>query len=267
MQFDAAGLVDPDDVRRALRPNTRLVAMLHASNVTGAIQPVAAIGRLAQQHGARFLVDAAQSLGHVPISVNVMDADFLAAPGHKGLLGPLGTGMLYIRPGLESQLHSLRQGGTGTRSDEDRQPDTLPDKFEAGNHNVPGLIGLAAALRWIESQGISKIFEHEQQLADRLRNGLRSIPGMRIYAAKPSTSSVGVVSIAIEGYDPQEAAALLDASFGVQVRAGLHCAPLMHRALGTSESGGTVRFSVGPFNTTSDIDAAITAVSEITTQA
>ncbi len=263
VRCDASGLVSPNEIQAALRWNTRLIAMLHASNVTGAIQPVAEIGRLAQQHGARFLVDVAQSLGHVPLSIDEMHADFLAAPGHKGLLGPLGTGVLYVRPGLESQLQSLRQGGTGTRSDEDRQPETVPDKFEAGNHNVPGLIGLAAALRWIESQGIPKIFEHEQQLADRLRQGLRTIPGVRMYEAKPSTSSVGVVSIAIEGYDPQEAAALLDVSFGVQVRAGLHCAPLVHRALGTLEQGGTVRFSLGAFNTNDDVDAAIAAVKEI----
>ena len=269
------GIVDPDDVRRALRPNTRLVAMTHASNITGAVQPAAEIGQLVKQHGARFLVDAAQSLGHLPIDVDALHADLLAAPGHKGLLGPLGTGILYIRPGVENQLQTIRQGGTGTESDQDRQPDLLPQKFEPGNHNVPGLVGLAAALEWLQIQGISVIEAHEQQLADRLRTGLLSIHGVTLHGPKPSIRATGsaqspvppsaaVVSISIDGYDPQEAAAVLDASFGVQVRAGLHCAPLMHKAIGTLDRGGTVRFSIGAFNTSEEIDAAIDAVKKLT---
>lgn len=268
VRCDAAGLVDPDDIRRALRPNTRLVTVLHASNVTGVIEPVAEIGRVARGHGARFLVDAAQSLGHVPLSVDETQADFLAAPGHKGLLGPLGTGLLYVRRGLESELQSLRQGGTGTRSDEDRQPESLPDKFEAGNHNVPGLVGLSAALQWLEGHTVAAIRDHEQRLARRLCIGLREIPRVTLYG-KPASGAeadsryVGVVSLTIQGYDPQEAAALLDATFHVQVRAGLHCAPLMHRAIGAAELGGTVRFSLGAFNSDDDVDAAIHAVREV----
>ena len=261
VRCDASGQVNPDDIRRALQPNTKLVAILHASNVTGVIQPIPEIGRIVHEHGARFLVDAAQSLGHVPVSVDELQADLLAAPGHKGLLGPLGTGVLYIRPGLEAELLSARQGGTGSRSDEDRQPDFLPDKFEAGNHNVPGLVGLAAAVAWLEAKGVTALHDHEQRLSQRLRNGLQNIPRIKLHGTANQT--VGVVSITIEGYDPQEAAALLDASFGVQTRAGLHCAPLMHRALGTIETGGTIRFSIGAFNTTEDIDAAIAAVKEI----
>ena len=176
VRCDASGLVNPDDIRRALQPETKLVAILHASNVTGVIQPIPEIGRIVHQHGARFLVDAAQSLGHVPVSVDELHADLLAAPGHKGLLGPLGTGVLYVRPGLEAELASPRQGGTGSRSDEDRQPDFLPDKFEAGNHNVPGLVGLAAALAWLEAKGVTALHDHEQRLSQRLRSGLRKIP-------------------------------------------------------------------------------------------
>jgi cysteine desulfurase / selenocysteine lyase len=264
VKCDAKGLVDPGDLRRALKSNTKLIAILHASNVTGVIEPVAEIGRIVRSHGARFLVDAAQSLGHVHLSVDEMQADLLAAPGHKGLLGPLGTGVLYVRPGLESQLQSLRQGGTGSRSDEDRQPETVPDKFEAGNHNVPGLVGLAAASRWLESKTVAAIQDHEQHLARRLRTGLKEITRITLHGcSETSSQSLGVVSISIAGYDPQEAAALLDVSFGVQVRAGLHCAPLVHRALGTSEVGGTVRFSLGAFNTAEDVDAAIAAMREI----
>src|SRR5262249_19613034 len=159
--------------RRAIRPNTRLVAMLHASNVTGAIQPVAEVSAIAHQHGALFLLDAAQSLGHWPVSVKELSVDLLAAPGHKGLLGPLGTGFLYVRDGIEGEIESIAQGGTGTQSNEDRQPESVPDKFEPGNHNVPGLVGLAAAVGWLESRGIQSICQHEKELGDQLRKQLR----------------------------------------------------------------------------------------------
>lgn len=260
---DEAGRVNPEDVRRALRPSTRLVAMLHASNVTGTIEPVAEIGRLAHAHGARFLLDAAQSLGHLPISVDDLHVDLLAAPAHKGLCGPLGVGLLYVRPGVENELTPSYQGGTGTSSQDDRQPEALPDKFEAGNHNVLGLVGLAAALRWLETRGLLAIRNHEQQLTERLREGLRTIAGVTVYGPDAPSESVGVVSVSIEGYDPQEAATILDSEFGVQVRSGLHCAPRLHRAIHTLERGGTVRFSLGAFNTIEDVDAAITAVASI----
>ncbi len=217
--------------------------MTQASNVTGVIEPVSQIGNMVKEHGAQFLVDAAQSLGHLALHVDQLHADLLAAPGHKGLLGPLGTGFLYIRAGLEHEVQPLRQGGTGTDSGQDRQPDEMPYKFETGNHNVPGLIGLAAALKWLENRGPQKTYEHEHLLASRLRAGLRQIPGVTVYgcsdtrdktaAPGEAVRSVGVVSVSIEGYDPQEAAAALDANFGIQVRAGFHCAPLIHRAMGT----------------------------------
>ena len=268
------GLVDPDDIGRALRPNTRLVAMLHASNVSGIIEPAAEVGRIAREHGARFLLDAAQSLGHLPISVDALHVDFLAAPGHKGLLGPLGTGVLFIRSGLESEIESTVQGGTGTQSELDQQPTSLPEKFEAGNQNVPGLVGLAAALGWIEERGLANIGNAERQLATRLRTGFKQIRGVTVYpenAAEVNSSQVdchqvelaGVVSIAIEGYDPQEAAAVLESSFGIQTRAGLHCAAPLHAAMGTLPGGGTVRFSPSAFNSIDDVDAAIAAVHEL----
>jgi cysteine desulfurase/selenocysteine lyase len=260
---DGQGYVDPDDVGRALRPNTRLVAVVHASNVTGALQPMAEIAARAHAAGALLLVDAAQSLGHRPCDVNQLGADLLAAPGHKGLLGPLGTGLLYIAPGLEAQLQSLRQGGTGTRSEEDRQPESLPDKYEAGNLNVPGLVGLAAALRHLEARGLVAVEAHERALTERLLAGLGEIAGVRLHGPPDSAHRVGVVSITIDGYDPQEVAATLDASFRVQVRSGLHCAPRMHEALGTMPFGGTVRFSLGPFSTPADVDAAAAAVAQI----
>lgn len=260
---EASGRVDPDNIRRAIRPNTRLVAMLHASNVTGVIQPVAEVSTIAHQHGALFLLDAAQSLGHWPVSVKELSVDLLAAPGHKGLLGPLGTGFLYIRDGIERKMESVSQGGTGTQSNEDRQPESVPDKFESGNHNVPGLIGLAAAVGWLESRGVETIWQHEKELGDQLRRRLRRIPGVQLHGPAEGEPAVAVVSISIEGYDPQEAAAALDSVFRVQVRAGLHCAGRLHAALGTLQRGGTIRFSAGAFNTPLDVEAAATAVEEI----
>lgn len=258
------GLVDAEDIRRALRPNTRLVAMLHASNVTGGIQPAAEVGSICREHGALFLLDAAQSVGHVPISVEELRVDLLAAPGHKGLLGPLGTGLLYIRPGVETHLRPLKQGGTGSDSESDLQPAKLPDKYESGNLNVAGIAGLAAGIEWLAQQGLTAVREHELALTRQLRDGLNEIAGVTIYGPSDVSGGVGVVSVTVEGYDPQEVAALLDAAFHVQVRAGLHCAPRIHQAMGTFDRGGTVRFSVGPFTTADDVATAVRAVRECT---
>jgi len=259
---DAAGIVDPDEIRRAIRSNTRLIALIHASNVTGALQPVADAGRVAQDHGVRFLVDAAQSAGHVPIDVDELNADLLAAPGHKGLLGPLGTGVLYIRPGVEEQLLPIRQGGTGSRSDSAQQPGELPDRYESGNQNVPGILGLGAGLAYLQQRGVDDIARHDRALTARLIARLSEVPGVTIYGPQDPARRTGVVSISLAGYDPQELAMLLDAAGGIQVRAGLHCAGLMHRALGTAEGGGTIRFSPGPFTTPEHIDAAAEAVEQ-----
>src|SRR6476646_64944 len=158
---DGQGYVSPDDVRTALRPDTRLVAVNHASNVTGAIHRIDAIGRVVRESDALYLVDAAQSLGHVPIDVRSFEVDLLAAPGHKGLLGPLGTGVLYIRPGVEKLMTTLREGGTGSVSELDRQPEIMPDRFEPGSHNAIGIAGLSAGLEWITSQGIEQLHELE----------------------------------------------------------------------------------------------------------
>lgn len=257
---DRSGRIDPEDIQRAIKANTRLIALIHASNVSGVLQPVEEVGRIARQAGALFLVDAAQTAGHVPIDVRTLGVDLLACAGHKGLLGPLGTGLLYVRPGVESQVASLRQGGTGTQSEEDRQPESMPEKYESGNHNGPGLAGLEAGLAWIQARGIDAIRTHEVDLTSRLRGGLENLPGVRVYGPEHAEHRVGVVSVTFDAFEPQEAAAILDQTFGIEVRAGLHCAPGAHRALGTFERGGTVRFSVGPFTTDEDVDATIEAV-------
>lgn len=257
------GIVDVDDLRAAITSNTRLIALVHASNVTGAIQPVEQVGALAREHGLIFLIDAAQSLGHLAIDVRRCGAHLLAAPGHKGLLGPLGIGVLYVAPGMEEQLEPLRQGGTGTSSDQDRQPETLPDKYESGNLNAAGIVGLGAGLAYLAERTIEDVRRHDVHLCQRLLAGLKSIDGVTIYGPEDPDHKLGVVSISIKGYDPREAAALLDSGWSIQTRAGIHCAPLMHNALGTTAAGGTLRFSLGAFNTEADVAAALEAIAEI----
>jgi cysteine desulfurase family protein len=261
---DSQGFVSPDDIRRAITPKTKLIAVIHASNVTGAIQPVEEIGRIAEERRVRFLVDAAQSLGHVPIDVNQLGCHLLAAPGHKGLLGPLGTGVLYVAPQIENELLPVRQGGTGTRSDEDIQPASLPDRYESGNLNVPGIVGLNSGISLVASQGIDRELGHGRQLLGRLLGELREIEGIQLYGPPMCHQRVGVVSLNLAGYDPQELASLLDAQWSIQTRAGQNCAPRMHAALGTAPSG-TLRLSIGLFNTAEHIDAVIAVVREIAT--
>ena len=259
---DAQGFVSPDDIRAALHPGTRLVAMVHASNVTGALQPIGEIGRVVRETDAFFLVDAAQSLGHVPIDVRALDVDLLAAPGHKGLLGPLGTGVLYLRPGVEQELQPLRYGGTGTQSEVDRQPDELPEKYESGNHNIVGLAGLAAASEFLAAETVEAIRAHHAMLTARLLVGLGGIDGLTIHGPKSLADRTSVVSITIEGYDPQELAAVLESMHRIQCRAGLHCAPRMHEALGTTAGGGTLRLSSGYATTLDDIEVVVAALQD-----
>jgi cysteine desulfurase family protein len=259
---DAQGFIDPDDMRRAIQPNTRLIALIHASNVTGAIQPVEEVGRIAAEQDIAYLVDAAQTLGHVTVDVQRIGCQMLAAPGHKGLLGPLGTGILYIAPGVEDRLLSIRQGGTGTRSDEDIQPSSLPDRYESGNLNVPGIVGLNSGVSLAASQGIDRELSHGRQLLGRLLAEIREIGGVELYGPPMCQQRVGVISLNLAGYDPQELASLLDAQWSIQARAGLHCAPRMHAALGTTPNG-TLRLSVGMFNTLEQIDRVIAALREV----
>ncbi len=260
---DGRGIVDPDEIRTAIRPTTRLIALIHASNVTGALQPIEAIGQIARQHELLLLVDAAQSVGHVPVDVRAMQADLLAAPGHKALMGPLGNGFLYVGPRAQQHLVPVRQGGTGTQSESDVQPDSLPDRYESGNHNVPAIVGLGAGLEFVRQRGIEALRQHEQALTDRLRDGLQSIAGLRVYGPTDRNDRVGVVGITVDGWPPQELATVLDTAYRVQVRAGFQCAPLLHRALGTAQQGGTLRLSLGAWNTTEHIDSAIEALTDL----
>jgi len=248
--------LDVADVARALTPRTALVAVNHASNVTGALQPLGDIAAVCRAHGVPLLVDAAQSGGHVPIAFDSLGLDMLACPGHKGLLGPLGTGVLLIRAELESRLQTVREGGTGSQSERPVQPETMPDKFEAGSHNAPGLAGLLSAVRWIERRGVAAMRQHELELIAVMQAELERIPGLAWYGPRAREQRVGVFSVRCEGWAPNELSAALDGSCGVLTRSGLHCAPLAHEAIGTHRAGGTTRLSLGPFLCTQDVQDA-----------
>jgi len=253
------GIVTLDRVQAACRDNTRLIAMIHASNVTGVLQPVAEVGAWAVSQNIRFLVDAAQSAGVIPISFDEAPFSLLACAGHKGLLGPLGTGVLCLAEGLAEELLPVRQGGTGTESESDEQPASLPSRYESGNHNVPGLMGLDAGVGYLLERGIDAIRYHEQKLIIRLRAGLSEISGITIYGSDDPQQRVGVVSLVSEMYDPQSLSVLLSQEFGIETRSGLHCAPGVHNWLGTTQQGGTLRLSVGPFTTASEIEQSLQA--------
>jgi len=260
----AIGTIEVDTFREALACRPRVVVLVHASNVSGALLPLADLATLARDAGAIVVVDAAQTAGHVPIDLGELPIDVLACSGHKGLLGPLGTGILYVRPECADRLQTTRQGGTGSDSEDDEHPSLLPSKYEAGNHNAPGLCGLEAGVNWILQRSPGQLHRHECALVSQLIGGLQTLPGLTLHGPPVEHPRVGVLSITAEGWSPQELATTLDQAFGIEVRAGLHCAPGAHRALGTLSFGGTVRFSVGPLTTSDEVELVINALSEIT---
>jgi cysteine desulfurase family protein len=256
VQAGPEGIVAPSAIAQALQANTKLVVVTHASNVNGAINDIAAIGALVRAQGALFLVDAAQSAGCLPIAVEAMAIDLLAFPGHKGLLGPQGTGGLYIRPGL--LLTPLREGGTGSLSHLSAMPEIAPDRYESGTPNTPGLAGLCAGVGQVLPEGIAAIRARERQLVDQLWHGLAALPGVTLHGPANSDLRTGIVALTVAGRDCEELAAILDQDLSIACRAGLSCAPLAHASLGT-QATGVVRLSVGFTTTAKDIDAALTA--------
>ena len=257
------GLVDPDDVRRAIRPHTKLIAVTHASNVTGTVQPIRELGRIAREHAVPFVVDAAQSAGHIPIDVQADAVDLLAAPGHKALLGPLGTGFLYIRPGMEKVLRTIKEGGTGSVSEDDRQPDFLPDKYEPGSHNAIGLVGLNEGVKWVAEQTVEKLAAHDMDLVRTFIDGCGNVDGLTYFGPQGVRNRLGVFSVRVDGYDPHELSSILEGQFGILTRSGIHCAPLAHAAIGTLATGGATRFSFGPFLSKQDVKFATDALCEV----
>ena len=257
---DAEGLVDPEEIRRALRPDTRLVALTHVSNVTGGVQAVAEIAGVARSAGALVLLDAAQSAGCLPIDMQALGIDLLAAPGHKGLLGPQGTGLLAVAPGV--RLRPLLAGGTGSSSDQDQQPDQFPDGFEAGTHNLPGIAGLKAGIEFLTTAGVALVGAREREHGNYLRERLTGLPGCHLYGPRDKARRLGIFSLTVDGFDPAALAFVLDREYGIAVRAGLHCAPRAHRTIGTYPSG-TLRISPGWFTTTEELDLCYTALATI----
>ncbi len=259
----ATGLVSPDDIARAIRPTTRLISCVHVSNVTGTIQPIEAVAAVARKAGVPCLIDAAQSAGHVPIDVQALGADFVAFPGPKGLLGPLGTGVLYIRPGMEQKLATMKEGGTGTISEQPVQPSTMPDKYEIGSHNAIGLAGLAAGVEWVLRRGVESLRFHDEKLC-RLFMGLTDgVEHLRVHGPRDVAHRAGVFSVRVDGFeDPVALAEALEADFGLLTRPGVHCAPLAHKTLGTPPAG-TCRLSFGAFTTEAHIRRATEALAAV----
>ena len=258
------GLIDEQRYAEVLASgNIRLVVLNHASNVTGRVQRVEELTRIAHAHGAAVLLDAAQTAGHWPLNMAELGVDFLAAAGHKGLLGPLGTGILCIRRGMEKELQPLRFGGTGTSSESLSQPDTMPARFESGNLNLPGIAGLHAASKWILKQTVLKLQSQVHAMTVQLLHDLDGIAGVSILRPCRESENCGIVSFNLEGMDCREVAMILDQSFDIQTRAGLHCAPLLHESLQTVTNHGTIRLSPGIFTTPEEISSLVGAVQEI----
>ncbi|HYF82259.1 MAG TPA: aminotransferase class V-fold PLP-dependent enzyme [Clostridia bacterium] len=261
VQCNKDGEIDIREIEKEIRKETVLIAVTHASNIVGTIIPIKEIGSLAKGYNLEYLVDASQTAGVCEIDVDKMNISMLAFTGHKSLMGPQGTGGLYIRKGLE--LNPLKEGGTGSKSESLYQPDILPDRYESGTHNTPGIAGLCAGISFIKSKGIANIRRHEQELTRYFLYELEKLKSVKIYGTKDIEKQVAVVSINIADIGSSEISYILDQTFDIATRSGLHCAPIAHKTLGTLRQG-TVRFSFGYFNTKEQIEASVAAIHKIT---
>lgn len=264
LNCDSQGMLDIATVESAILPNTRLIVCTHASNVTGTIMPILEIGRIAKKRGILFMVDGAQSAGSLSIHVENLDIDLLAVPGHKGLLGPQGTGFLYVRPG--TPFRHYIEGGTGTDSKSRKQPVEFPEGYEAGTLNAPGIIGLGASVKWIKQRGVEAILKHEQGMTKQLYEDLRNMKRVRLYGPKDMDARCSIVTINIDNMGCEEAAGQLWDKFGIAVRGGFHCAGPAHRTIGTWETGA-LRLSVGPFNSHKDVIRTADAIYKLSKEA
>ncbi len=260
------GTLNAAAVEQALRPNTVLLAVNHASNVVGTLLPIAQIGAIARAHGILMLVDSAQTAGAYPIDMAGMRIDLLAFTGHKGLFGPQGTGGLCLGERVDvERLRPLKRGGTGSHSEFEEQPGFLPDKYEAGTLNAVGIAGLVAGVRYVLEHSVARIRQHDEELTARLLSGLRAIPGVQIYGTGDASKQMATVSFNVSDMQPSEVAERLDEEHGVLCRAGLHCAPAAHRTIGTYPRG-SVRFGLSYLNTFEQVDAAVESVRNIGAQ-
>lgn len=259
LKVDKNGYIDIKDLKRQIRKNTKLIIINHASNVIGTIQHISTIGKIARERGILFMVDASQSAGTINIDVQESNIDVLAFPGHKGLFGPQGTGGLFIREGVK--VDPFKEGGTGSNSDDMEQPDFMPDKFESGTLNTPGIAGLCEGIKFIKKVGIKEIYNHELSLTQYLMTELKKLSYVKIYGSSNVKDRCAVVSINIDGVDSSLVGYMLNKN-GIAVRTGYHCAPLIHNIIGTNNKG-TVRISPGYFNTFEDIETIIKNIIEM----
>ena len=260
IDFSNKGFIDPDDFRRAITPRTKLVVLLHASNVLGTIQPIEAVGKICREHDLLFLVDAAQTAGILPIDIDAMKIDLLAFPGHKALFGPPGVGVLIV--GERARLSPWREGGTGMDSENPLQPRKLPFLLESGTPNTLGIVALKAGLQFLMNKGLDKMRQHDQCLLTQLIGTLRENRKVSLYGTLDVTERVGLLALNWEGYSSAEVGAILDVSFQIAVRPGLHCAPFVHKQLGTAPDGA-LRISPGYFNTEEEICQCLAALEQL----
>ncbi len=265
IQANREGLINASDVESLIKPNTKLLIMAHGSNVCGAVQDAASVGEICRKHGIAFALDVAQTAGHIDIDFEGWGLSALVAPGHKGLLGPSGIGVMLLRDDFAKELNPLIAGGTGSASDSEYLPDYLPDRFESGTPNLPGIYGLAASMRFLQAEGLEKLHAHEMQLCRRFMDGVKKISGVAICGPQGLENRVGVISLDFIGQDNAEVAYRLEMDHGILTRCGLHCAPSAHKSLDTFPRG-TVRFSLGFASTEEDVDTALAAIQAVCEQ-
>jgi cysteine desulfurase family protein len=261
VRFNSAGFVEPSEIEKALRPNTKAVIVNHGSNVIGTVQPIQQIGRVCREHGVIFVVDTAQTAGVIPINMKEMNVDVVAFTGHKALMGSMGIGGLCIRKHVE--VRQVRSGGTGVRSVEPYHLEEYPFRLEYGTPNMVGVAALWAGQDWLDENGVEKVHTQEMRLARKLVDGLREIDGVRLYCCEKLENHLSTILMNVEGVDPDDVGTMLDVDRNIATRTGLHCAPLVHKQLGLMEKHGGVRFSVGAFNTDQDVAMAVEAVAQI----
>lgn len=259
--FNGGGFVESDDIRRALRPNTKLVVVNHGSNVLGTVQPINEIGKVCSDREVVFAIDTAQTAGVIPINMKEANVDVLAFTGHKALMGSMGIGGMCLRKHVH--LRQTRAGGTGVRSADPYHPEEYPWRMEFGTPNMVGIASLWAGLDWLEENGVEQIHAREIALTHRLVEGFRGIDGLHVYCADSLSNHLSTISVNLEGVDAGDVGTMLDVDYNIATRAGLHCAPLVHRQIGTLNRHGAVRFAIGAFNTEAHIDAAIEAMKKI----